>query len=490
MTLVALALVGCPAERGPREVTARPEGVDPGRTATVEPRAGRLGVRARLPYEDIAALAASALPERHPVAGSREVCKRLLGVRLCGTASWNVTLRRTAAPALAADGDRVAVTLPLRFDGDVGVGGRVARALGLHALEVRGAAIATARLGLDVDAEWCPRPELDVAWHWSERPELGWTRGIELDLRGLLDEAIAARLETLDERVETLIDCAALRARLAPLWREHHVELALPDGRETWLHVRPQAFGFAGVRAEPDALGVGFALEATTLVDDETPPAAAEPLPLPPLGRVDYGDVSRTVFDLVVRADYARLEAAAIPALVGRRFAGTGRAAGTRVDITSFGLAGATEGVEVAIGFAADLPATRGATNGVLYLTARPVVDASAERISLADIRLAPVIDNRLWGLVGAVFEDQIVAEIGRRATFDLGEHALGLETMIAERLGDPARTGGLELDVGEVDVRLVELVPEHDALAAVARVAAELEVRVPHAALARPLGR
>ena len=473
----ALALGGC-GERSPTEVSEAPPALEGGAGATTEPRVGRLAIRARVAYADLEAIAVRALPERRPERGSRRLCRRVVGLPVCGTARWDVVLARTDPPRLSrTDDERVAVTLPLRIDGEVGLDGRVADLLGLDALAVEGAALATAHLALDLDERWCPRVKVTLEHAWTERPTLGWTAGIDIDLAARLDAVIARELERLPARLEEAIDCERFRERLGVWWRAHRVPLSLPDGEDVWLNIEPTGFGFSGVRAEPDALGVGFALEATTLVSD-APSADTRP-PLPPLERVAYAP-GRTSFEVLVRAPWARLDALAAPALIGRTFRAGGAAGDVSVEVTSVAFSGSADGASVALGFAADLPATWRTTRGVLHLTARPVVDTAAERISLADIRLSRVLDNRLWSLVSHVFEGPIVAALERASVLELGERTRELERRLVAQLADPERTAGLVIDVRDVDVRLLSLVPEAAALAAVARVDATLDVDVP----------
>ena len=187
---------------------------------------------------------------------------------------------------------------------------------------------------------------------------------------------------------------------------------------------------------------------------------------------------------------WAQLDALASPALLGRTFRSDGVAGAVAVEVTSIAFSGTRAGVGVTLGFTADLPATRRPTRGVLYLDARPVVDREAERVTLADIRLSRVLDNRLWGLIGDVFEGPVIAAIERAAVVDLGERTAALEARLVAQLTDPERTGGLAVEARDVDVRLLSLFAERDALAAVARLDATLDVDVPFEVLAAPLER
>lgn len=489
---VATAFAGCRGERPPSVVSEAPAALGDDVVSRTAPRAGRLGIRARVTYADVEALAATALPERRHERGERRLCKRVVGVKLCGDAHWDIVLRRTGALTIAAAGaagttgsDALALTLPLRVDGTVGLDGRVAAALGLGSLKLRGAARATARIALDLDERWCPRLDVTLEHVWTARPELGWSVGVDIDLASRLDRLIAAEFERLPERLTEAIDCERFRERLGTYWRAYRVPLSLPGDDDARLDIEPVGFGFSGIRAEPDALGVGFVLEATSVVHDEPVPLV-EPPPLPPLERVPY-TAGRTSFELLVRAGYERLDALAAPALLGRTFRSETAAGAVAVVVESVAFSGNTEGITVALDFTADLPATRRATRGVLYLTARPVVDPVAERISLEDVRLSRVLDNRLWNLVGSVFANRIVGIVERRAVLELGPRARELETLIAARLADPGRTGGLAIEAREVTVRLLSLESERRGLAAVARVDAELDIDVPLAVLERP---
>lgn len=488
LALAAATLAGCRGERDPTLVSEPPAALGDDAVARLEPRPGRLGIRARVAYEDIEAIAAEVLPETRRERGERRLCKRVLGLRLCGDARWDVVLRRTGALAVAAAGESaVALTLPLALDGEVGIDGRVAGALGLHSLDVRGAARATAQVSLDLDERWCPRLDVTLDHVWTERPELGWAAGIDIDLGDRLDRLIEAELRRLPARLDAAIDCERFRERLGAYWRGYRIPLSLPDAPEATLDLTPIAFGFSGIRTEPTALGIGLVLEATSVVHEGAEDAFGARPPLPPLERIDYG-TGRTSFELLVRVGYERLEALVAPALLGRTFRSETPAGGVVVEVTSLAFSGSTHGVTLTLGFTANLPATRRPTRGVLHLQARPVVDPVAERVSLADIRLSRVVDHALWRLVGDVFENRIVDVVERRAVLDLAPRTRELESLVVRALSDPERAGGLDVDVRDVDVRLLSLVTERLGLAAVARVDAGLDVDVPLAVLERPV--
>ncbi|MEE9321931.1 MAG: DUF4403 family protein [Granulosicoccus sp.] len=469
------------------QVSEQPAEIDNKAIKKTAARSGRIGFRAHVNYSDIEAIANAELPPAINDKGSRKVCKKVLGLKLCGTANWDITVTREADLTLIGTGDRVRLQLPLRIDGTTGIDGKLARALGLSHLDLRGAALANIDLGIDITDEWCPVVRTNVSYQWIEKPKLEWQAGIDFSMQSVFDQALDKQLATLEPRINDRIDCKRFRNELAKYWKPYSFPLSLPEAQTVYLNIAPDNFAFSGVSAEPDQFGVSFALDATLHIQPKE--LADKPLSLPPLKRLPYTE-GRTSFDLLIRAGYDQLEAVVGPHIIGQTFYSDTAAGHVAVKITSIGFSGAQDGLTVAIGFDASLPATRKNTEGLLYLTATPVIDFATQQISLGNIKLSRVMDNRLWSLISVVFENQIIQAVEQRSVLNLRERIAALETLIADQLSDTDRTGGLLITAKKLKMQLLELIPEAQTLTALTRVSAELDIDIPLSVLQSPPGK
>ena len=480
---IALLLVAC-AEKAPEhsQVSAQPPISD--EIASIETvRQSRFATRARISYQDLAALAEAEVPAEHKGDGAKKICKRTLGIKLCGNAKWNYTVQREGAVSVAGENDFVLISVPMRFFGNAGIRGDVAKLLNLDALDFSGAMNVQLRMKFDLAENWCPLIETDMQYTWTKEPRLEWTAGMGMNLKDQLDKAIRKQMGGLQERAQNAIDCDAFRETIQTQWRKQSIALDLPQTDTLYLNIEPTAFAFSGIKTEEDKLGLAFTLDAETIVQPQ--PVTAQTLALPIVSRTEY-QAGTTHFTILIRAAYSQLEVAATERLVGETFTETSPAGDVSVTIERVAISGNPDGLTINLGFNADLPGSKYATPGDVYLTAQPVVDAFTQKVRLDNIALSNVLDSALWNTLAAVFNKKIIAEIEKEAVFEIGPHMTKLSDVLQQQLSDPDRTGGLNIDATSVNVYLDSLVPEKDTIAARLNVEAQLDIAVPFQALSR----
>ena len=482
-------------DEGIRQLTEIPATANSPTMALAQARQGTFALRARVRFDDIEALATEQLPDNYPVTGTKRVCKRLLGIEACGTANWNLLIHRPGELQVHGDQGVIFLSSPLRFAGNVGVEGRVARVLGMNSMVVSGEARTVIALSLQMGENWCPAIRADVSYEWTETPTMVSQSGLDFNLESVVNDALDKQLATLEPRLNDAIDCAAFAVQLSRYWRSYSFPIDIPmaqadpqeEAQTEQLHIniQPSDFAFSGLRTDKDSLGVSFALGATTVVD--TQPLAIQDLALPPLRQVTFAQ-SRTDFDLVLRSTYSQLETLITPRLVNRSYSTDSAAGLVSVTLSSFEITGNAQDVTVALGFMASLPGSRKPVNGLVYLQASPVIDADKEQLLLENIRLSRVLDSTLWKLLSRVFEGQIIAALEKNAVLDLAPYLRALEANLSAQLQDPKRTAGVNVHATDLSIRIMEIVAEPTTLAARARVVTDLDVDIPLTVIQKPL--
>ena len=244
-------------------------------------------------------------------------------------------------------------------------------------------------------------------------------------------------------------------------------------------------------------MGLAFALDARIALEEAAAaaPAATRDLTLPPLRTVAYAP-GRTQVRLLVRPGWDRLQRAAAKALVGREFtAGTplGEARLTPTSVVVSGVRrGESDGAAIgfSIGFEAHPPGTRRPVRGTLHLAAVPTVDAGTDVLRLDDVRVSPILDGALWSRLGPLVETRVVAALRERGRVDLRPWLDEIETRLAAQLDDPARTAGLAVRAGALELGIGRLAAERAGLAIEVEASADVDVDVPEAVLATLLAR
>ena len=505
LALCCLALSGCTEDSTPirSQVSERPTGFSAPLVTTMGQ--SKLGLRLRFKFEDLASILAAEVPETEIGTGRKRVCKRVIGIKVCGTANWQYTVTRTDDFIVSGRVDTVYFKVPLRFDGTAGVDGDAAKALGLNDVDFHGAVDATIGLRLDLDDRWCPVVNSDIQYRWTESPKVRWAGGIDIGIQSKLDETIAEQLADIDEKIKSSIDCDAFRRQISEHWRVHSFPLELPTSPPSdvvstqsndsassaspadadsdsnkallFLNLRPQSMKFSGVRTEADRVGVSFILESETSVDAD----AVTDLPgeLPALQRTDYA-VGQTKFEIPIRLPYGYLERYARDEVVGRTFTSNQSSSDLAVTVNEIEFFSSEEGLTIGLTFDADLPATTRNTIGQLYLTTVPVIDTFNRTLTLSDTSLSPVLDSAVWQLLTSIFENQIIRAIEKKTVIELGQQLDDLESKLAAQLSSPERTGGLLVTAERPSIQLIAMVPQDDALVIRVEFSTELDIDVP----------
>jgi len=473
-----LLLVSACAEKPPEhsQLSEQPPATDQVAT-NLEPKQSRFSTRAKISYVDLAALAESEVPKEHKGDGKKKVCKKAIGLKLCGNARWQYTVQRQGDVKISGKEDFVVVSVPMRFFGDAGIRGDVAKLLKLDALDFSGAMDVQLSLKLDIAENWCPVINTDVQYAWTETPRLEWTGGIDMNLKSQIDKAIKKQMDGIQDRVANAIDCDEFRNSIKEQWRTHNIALDLPQAETMYLNVVPKGFSFSGVRTEEEKLGLAFALDAETTVQSTA--IESEDPPLPAVQRAEY-QPGTTHFNVLIRADYAQIQTLATEQIVGKTFSESSAAGDVAVTINTVDISGNPDGLTINLGFSANLPTSKHPTPGNVYLTAKPVVDAFTQTVRLEDIALSNVLDSTLWNTLAAVFNKKIIKEIEDKAVVKIGPRMQELASLLETQLSDPERTGGLLLTASSVNVYLDSLVPEADSLAAIVSVESQLDIDVP----------
>jgi len=189
----------------------------------VQSQSGRFSLRAYIAYDDIASLIDTAMPAAHPVSGTKQLCKRILGFKACGTGLWDLDITRTGPLEVGGSKNSLLITSPLSFKGDVGVEGKVAKALGLSTLDTSGDVDVEVSIALNLNESWCPDISTSVSYAWTNKPTLVWKGNFDFSLESIVNDALDKQLAGLDERIRESIDCADIRKQI--LLRANYTQL-------------------------------------------------------------------------------------------------------------------------------------------------------------------------------------------------------------------------------------------------------------------------
>ncbi|MCO5146318.1 MAG: DUF4403 family protein [Aquamicrobium sp.] len=395
--------------------------------------------------------------------------------RECLTVNWSIEYGRNGDIAVGRDGSMLKVTVPGRFAGTAGFGGGIARLLSLHAKRFDGAFEVSASAALSLDERFCPvLTPGEVSFHWTNEGRIQlvgrtgfsilgigfsvgpWNLEVGRHANGPIREALRKALADAGRA----IPCDPVRQELAKAWRHYAFPLAI-DGMPTlFVNVEPTGLGTSGLLAE-DA-GVRLAARMTAKAVVETGKGSEETmgeLPVHETVSTEQGELSLAV---PLKVPYRLLKAEAMKELAGK----TLTSGDARFEVHDLDIYPSGDRLAVGVAFSTDIPWRIFDAKGMVWVTARPVVEGDGKIVRLEDVEVSRQVDSALWSVLTAAFRDVIHDQLEAAARYDLSPDADRAVAGITEAVSDPARTGGVRFQLEHADIGVGRIVAEEEALA------------------------
>lgn len=317
------------------------------------------------------------------------------------------------AIAVAGQGDRIAITLPVSANITVRGRGEV----GKHIQEsANGSVTAAATVKAEIGGDWNPTATVDADYTWNDRIGVD-VLGFRITFASKVDPKIREAIESFKAKIPALLAKVDVRAMAERGWRAAHAVVQVGSAPDIWLRIAPRSVGFDGLRIEGRNLTTNIMLtgDAATFVGER--PAAAEPLPLPALQKSLPGP--GFAFSVPVTVDFPALAALAEKALkVGTRrdieVPKVGKVAVTFRTVTVHQTAARRLAVGVTLD--ADAPSALFDTRGTIWLTAAVTFDNQRKRVSLAEFDIFSSTDNAPVDLLAAILRTDPVNAILRES--------------------------------------------------------------------------
>ena len=284
---------------------------------------------------------------------------------------------------LRGEGDEFVVDMPL-------LATIAARDVGgvLKGETATGAAMAHARVRIDLTPDW--------RTHGRARITYGWTRAPGIDFLGrritFTDEADAKLkpvVASVEREVTREIAKIDIRRQAADIWRQSFTALELNREKPpVWMRVTPQRILYGGYRIDGQRMHLNLGLEAITETFVAGRPADPAPSPLPRLVR----ETPRPHLDVRVPviADYAQLQPVVDRALAKRalRAFELPKVGPMRVKFGKSTIYGAEDGrIAVGVDVEARLEMRTGEpTRGRIWMTAIPANRPGSAEVHFTDL--------------------------------------------------------------------------------------------------------
>jgi len=191
-----------------------------------------VALAAEVPINELSRWLSQTMPTQFSGNGSEKICQRVLGIKICGTATWQYQVHRVADVELKngiANNAGLTMNFPLIVDGVVGVDGDVARALGMNSVPI--AAELDLLINTDVlaNAQGCPLVNVSAQPRWIDKPTAVLPGNIKIRLTEALEDALAEQMSRVQKELNQLLDCDLILAQLDPLWSLCYADASRQD---------------------------------------------------------------------------------------------------------------------------------------------------------------------------------------------------------------------------------------------------------------------
>ncbi len=202
---------------------------------------------------------------------------------------------------LRGAGDEIIVDVPLNAT-------IAARDVGgvLKGETATGAAMAHARVKIDITPDWRTRGTARISYGWTKAPGIDFL-GKRITFTDEADAKLKPVVRDVEREVNREIARIDIRKQAADVWRQSFTALELNrENPPVWMRVTPQRILYGGYRMEGQRMRLNLGLEAITETFVAGRPADPAPTPLPRMVReapTPHLDVR-----VPVLADYAQLQ--------------------------------------------------------------------------------------------------------------------------------------------------------------------------------------
>ncbi len=179
-----------------------------------------------------------------------------------------------------------------------------------------GAAMAHARIRVELTPDWRTRGKARITYGWTKAPGIDFL-GKRITFTDQADAKLAPVVRDIEREVTQEIAKIDIRKQAADVWRQSFTALELNrENPPVWMRVTPQRILYGGYRIDGQRMNLNLGLEAVTETFVSGRPADPAPTPLPRLVR----EMPRPHLDVHVPviADYAQLQPVVDRALAKR----------------------------------------------------------------------------------------------------------------------------------------------------------------------------
>jgi hypothetical protein len=381
----------------------------------------------------------------------------------CLDFDWHVNAARNGAITAKRDGQGIAFAIPVKFAGNGGFRGDIAKTLQMNSKDFSGTFVVTISGALKPDKGFCPRLDNAAArFAWTTPPQIDLVKKTCLDagggmkmcigpwqlpvgtmLTGEINRSLAAQVNEINGK----IPCNDIRDALQKVWKPWTFPVTLPNSPTFFVNVEPKALFVPGVVANDDGVTLAARLDAATSVSSDKPAALTQP-PLPENAPLD-AQAGKFSLHVPLAVPYEMLASVPSGAIVGKPI----RARDAVITPTKIEMFPSNDKLAIGVTFRADAPTKLHGQTGTVWFTATPAIANDGHLIRLNDLAMTQKAYGRLWALAPAL--GRLPKAVASAYSYDLGPLVREAQTRLHQAIADPKNAAGVSIAVANDDLKL-----------------------------------
>jgi len=445
---------GCSKLERDVQLSQAPKEFSTAREFTTKPSS--LSVNIRLPFGELSAKANQSAPRTYQGKGvGKRKCKRVIGIKACGTPQYDYVVTRGDIVVQAGPANSIRLSVPLAVKGHGGYQGKGAKLFGLQKKNFKASIRAVSDISLTVAKDWCPKPTIHADFEWVDGAKVELFRGVWVSVRSMVEPRLKQKIAELSDSVASEIDCNDIQSKLQRVWARHTSPIKIGGSKEPLhLNISPQQIGFSGLSVDPEAVNLAVHLVADARIS--ATPVNTEPLPLPVLRKTQGNTNSALAVSLPMFVPYEQVKELIANRLMKEPLSSDTAAGEATITTRDVKVYPSGDKLVIAALMDIDLPTSLFDVSGWAYLTTTPRADESGTLLRLAQPTFSRDIDSQLWRLVSVVLEDTVKDGLSDWGVIDLTQSISKAKAKLAAQVAKPRQ--GFTVDVGDPELRLGDI--------------------------------
>lgn len=373
------------------------------------------------------------------------------------------------------DDNTLRISVPISFDGSVGLKGVLAGPTTLNKKNFDGEIQFFVNTSFSITPDWCPKIGLNVTHSWISNPQIEIMDNVYISLTGLTDKYLKEIEKDVSNIVSKQVKCEMIRDIVKDKWKYYGISLpALANGKQYQLNINPSKAALSALKVYKDTLALYVGVKGNISFNDnivnttsslpllenqsETTSEVKAFLPL----LIKYNDIEHTANqylkdnDVVLKPDIILKQKA-------------------KVKLIEMSFYPNADEIVVGVKLKAKLPGNLLPVSGWVYLTGKPVMTGN-KKFELQDLDFSMTVDNKFYPAISTLFKPLIINEIKKQTTKDFTDSIANIKKKLLEK-ANSFQHDNIGFSITDVDFGIYDIILDKEEIAIIAEFNSKFDI-------------